>query len=72
MGRPDEIPDVSPAEFDALMERAGLQIRPEWRQQMFTEYAQLRMNMNVIHALIAKYPDPIDIQRAITSGRIEE
>ncbi|WP_107677930.1 hypothetical protein [Agrobacterium sp. LAD9] len=67
-----EIPAVSAAELDALLERAGLKIRPEWQPQMLIEYAQLRMNMNVIHELANSCPDPVNIRQPITFGRVEE
>lgn len=66
-----DIPAVNASELDALLERAGLHIRPEWRPQMLTEYAQLRMNMNVIHELANSSPDPVNIRQSITFGRIE-
>lgn len=66
-----DIPAVEASELDALLERAGLEIRAEWRPQMLIEYAQLRMNMNVVHDLANSSPDPVNIRQSITFGRIE-
>ncbi len=68
---PESVP-VSAAEFDALMERAGLRIKPEWRRQMLVEYGQLRMNMNVIHQLANTCHETLNIWQPITFGRTEE
>lgn len=68
---PMDIPAVNASELDALLERAGLEIRPEWRPQMLIEYAQLRMNMNIIHELANSSPDPVNIRQCITFGRTE-
>ena len=59
------------ADFDALMRRAGLEIKPEWRARMLVEYAQLRMNVAVLHDLANRCPATLNLHQPITSGRIE-
>ena len=72
MTRAPESLVVSAAEFESLLDRAGLKIKPEWREQMLIEYAQLRMNMDVIHELADTCAGTVNIRQPITYGRIEE
>lgn len=58
-------------DFDRLIEREQLSLKSEWREQMLVEYAQLRMNMDVIHELANSSDRRVDPQVPITYGRVE-
>ena len=64
-GSPHEV------EFDILMQRAGIAVKPEWREQMMLEFSQLRADMDVIHELANAFSGHIDVRQTIVTGRVE-
>jgi hypothetical protein len=59
------------AEFDILIARAGLRIPAQHRGPMLVEFAQLRAEMDRVHALV-NAAAPADMHLPITEGRAEE
>ncbi|MGY6251018.1 hypothetical protein ACXIUS_26350 [Bosea thiooxidans] len=72
------MPNPSPAaqpfadEFDRLMQRAHLELKPEWREPMLAEFAEMRAELEAIHSFADTRESIVDLRQVITYGRIEK
>ena len=59
-------------EFDRLMQRAHLDLGGQWREAMLTEFAQMRAELETIHAFANACESTVDLRQVITFGRNEK
>ena len=65
-------PESLAGEFSFLMQRAKLDLDEGWREQMLVEFAQMREELDTIHAFANRASGPVDLRQVITFGRVEK